>query len=447
MRAFTYEEEFAVIKPYDKEILKKNDEPISMNIGIKNLLSILFELNHINYNIHGTLKGSVTFGKVNLLITKMELQIMKKETIYANTTNKKNIITKIISTYELIDGGPYKNETIPFRLFLSTYNLTPTYIDIASYFSTRYFLNLVIIDQENNRYFKQKEIFLFRLYINPKEKINNSNNNIDQLKNYITEPIDYGDYFSSFNNDDENKEENYLDNKFKEPKESDFYFKSNLKGFINDDNENDNEEENDKNIINIKRSNSVFNINHNKNVFEFNDGEININNDNSINNFFDDDNLVIENKKKSSSAKKNKKGKKQNQVINIKEKNKYKNNDILINDNYYNVDNYIIYENSYNNIFDNKLKTSRIKNNISENKNNINNNININNNKEEKLDDDDNNINNNINDIDDFKLYFPNEPFSNTLIMNNLPSNYSNIGNGENDFRKNLMGERIKKPK
>ena len=335
-----------MIKPYDKEILKKNDEPISMNIGIKNLLSILFELNHINYNIHGTLKGSVTFGKVNLLITKMELQIMKKETIYANTTNKKNIITKIISTYELIDGGPYKNETIPFRLFLSTYNLTPTYIDIASYFSTRYFLNLVIIDQENNRYFKQKEIFLFRLYINPKEKINNSNNNIDQLKNYITEPIDYGDYFSSFNNDDENKEENYLDNKFKEPKESDFYFKSNLKGFINDDNENDNEEENDKNIINIKRSNSVFNINHNKNVFEFNDGEININNDNSINNFFDDDNLVIENKKKSSSAKKNKKGKKQNQVINIKEKNKYKNNDILINDNYYNVDNYIIYENS-----------------------------------------------------------------------------------------------------
>ena len=446
MRSFSYEEEFAVIKPYDKEILKKNDEPISMNIGIKNLLSILFELNHVNYNIHGTLKGSVTFGKVNLLITKMELQIMKKETIYANTNNKKNIISKIISTYELIDGGPYKNETIPFRLFLSTYNLTPTYIDIASYFSTRYFLNLVIIDQENNRYFKQKEIFLFRLYINPKGKIHNLSNNIDQLKNYITEPIDYGDYFSSFNNDDENKEDNYLDNKFKEPKESDFYFRSNLKGFINDENENNNEEENDKNIINIKRSNSVFNINHNKNVFEFNDDDININNDNSINNFFDDDNLIIENKKKSSSAKKNKKGKKQNQVINIKEKNKYKNNDILINDNYYNVDNYIIYENSYNNIFDNKLKSSRIKNNINENKNIINNNININNNKEEKLDDD-NNINNNINDIDDFKLYFPNEPFSNTLIMNNLPSNYSNIGSGENDFRKNLMGERIKKPK
>ena len=56
---------------------------------------------------------------------------------------------------------------------------------------------MVIKDQENNKYFKQKEIFLFRLYINPINEI--KNNNIEHLKNFITEPIDYGDYFSSFN--------------------------------------------------------------------------------------------------------------------------------------------------------------------------------------------------------------------------------------------------------
>jgi len=444
MRSFSYEEEFAVIKSYDKEILKKNDEPISMNVGINNLLSILFELNHINYSIHGTLKGSVTFGKVNLLITKMEIQLLKKETIYANSNNKKKIKTNIISSYELIDGGPYKNETIPFRLFLSTYNLTPSYIDIASYFSTRYFLNLVIKDQENNSYFKQKEIFLFRLFINPKNKINNLQNNIDHLKNFITEPIDFGDYFSSFN-DNEEKEENNLEDKFKEPEPSDFYFRSNLKGFIETNDSSGKGEENDKNINNIRnRSNSVFNINRNKNIFEINDE----NNINSDNNFYDD-NLVIENKKKCFTAKKSKKNKKQNKVINIKEKNKYKNNDILINGNYYNVDNYIIYENSYNNVFIDKLKTSRIKTNINENNNNIYYNMNINNDKkEEKLDDDIDDIYTNKNDdIDDFKLYFPNEPFSTSLIMNNFPSSYNNIGNGDNDFRKNLMGERIKKIK
>ena len=139
MRSFTYEEEFAVIKPYEGDVLKKNDEPISMNIGIKDLLSILFELNHINYSIHGTLKGSVTFGKVNLMITKMDIQLLKKETIYGNSSSNKNIKMKIIASYELIDGGPYKNETIPFRFFLSPYNLTPTYVDIASYFSVRYY--------------------------------------------------------------------------------------------------------------------------------------------------------------------------------------------------------------------------------------------------------------------------------------------------------------------
>ena len=302
MRSFSYEEEFAVIQPYDKEILTKNDEPISMNVGIKNLLTILIELNHINYSIHGTLKGTVTFGKVNLMITKMEIQLLKKEKIYGySNKTQKNISEKILATYELIDGGPYKNETIPFRLFLSPYNLTPTYIDIASYFSSRYFLNLVIKDQENNKYFKQKEIFLFRLYINPINEM--KKNNIEYLKNFITEPIDYGDYFSSFN-DIEEKEEKNLNN-FKEPEPSEFYFRSNLKGFIEDpdnDNKNKDKEENDEFKINIKnRSNSVFNINKNKNFFDANDDNdipINIIN----NNYMDDDNLVIENKNKSSSV-------------------------------------------------------------------------------------------------------------------------------------------------
>ena len=446
MRSFSYEEEFAVIKPFERDILKKNDEPISMTVGIQNLLSILFEVNHINYSIHGTLKGSVTFGKVNLLITKMEIRLMKKETIYGGSNNN-NTKLKIISSYELIDGGPYKNETIPFRFFLLPYNLTPTYIDIASFFSVRYYLNIVIKDQDNNKYFKQKEIFLYRLFLDSNSKNKYSNNNIDHLKNFITEPIDYGDYFSSFSEKDEKEETDT--NKFIEPEPSDFYFRSNLKGFIEDNTKEEEEEEkddnNDINEIHLRnRSHSVFNYNKNINILNINNDENdNINNINIDNNNYFDDNLV-DNRKKSSSTKKKKNENKKNQVINIKEKNKYKTNDILINDNYYNVDNYIIYENSYNNIFDNKLKTNRIKNNLLEKKepnNNINNNKNRDNiDEEKKLS---KNANNNI---DDFKLYFPDEPFSNSLIMNNYPSNYRDIRSGD-DFRKNLMGERIKKDK
>jgi hypothetical protein len=49
-------------------------------------------------------------------------------------------------------------ETIPIRLFLSGFELTPTYRDVNMKFSTRYYLNLVLIDEENRRYFKQQEV-------------------------------------------------------------------------------------------------------------------------------------------------------------------------------------------------------------------------------------------------------------------------------------------------
>lgn len=47
-------------------------------------------------------------------------------------------------------------ETIPIRLFLGGFDLTPTFRDVNKRFSARYYLNLVLIDEENRRYFKQQ---------------------------------------------------------------------------------------------------------------------------------------------------------------------------------------------------------------------------------------------------------------------------------------------------
>jgi len=47
------------------------------------------------------------------------------------------------------------------RLYLSPYD-HPTYKDIHNKFSVRYFLNLVLVDEEDRRYFKQQEILLYR---------------------------------------------------------------------------------------------------------------------------------------------------------------------------------------------------------------------------------------------------------------------------------------------
>lgn len=47
-------------------------------------------------------------------------------------------------------------ESIPIRLFLAGYDLTPTMKDVQKKFSVRYYLNLVLIDEEERRYFKQQ---------------------------------------------------------------------------------------------------------------------------------------------------------------------------------------------------------------------------------------------------------------------------------------------------
>ena len=101
----------------------------------------------------------------------MELSIIRRETTGSppNQYNESETITK----FEIMDGAPVRGkylsdplsfeklmfclgETIPIRLFLGGFDLTPTFRDVNKKFSTRYYLNLVLIDEENRRYFKQQ---------------------------------------------------------------------------------------------------------------------------------------------------------------------------------------------------------------------------------------------------------------------------------------------------
>jgi hypothetical protein len=55
------------------------------------------------------------------------------------------------------------DETIPIRFFLSPYGLNPTQNNVNNRYSTNYYLNLVLLDVEERRYFKQHEIVMVRL--------------------------------------------------------------------------------------------------------------------------------------------------------------------------------------------------------------------------------------------------------------------------------------------
>ena len=69
--------------------------------------------------------------------------------------------------YEIMDGAPVKGESIPIRVFLAGYDLTPTMRDINKKFSVRYYLNLVLVDEEDRRYFKQ-QVNIWYLFLSSK---------------------------------------------------------------------------------------------------------------------------------------------------------------------------------------------------------------------------------------------------------------------------------------
>jgi vacuolar protein sorting-associated protein 26 len=136
------------------------NSPIKMEVGIEDCLHIEFEYNKSKYHLKDVIVGKIYFLLVRIKIKHMEIAIIKRETtgIGQNTFNENETIAK----YEIMDGAPVRGESIPIRLFLAGYELTPTMKDINKKFSVRYYLNLVLVDEEERRYFKQQEIVLWR---------------------------------------------------------------------------------------------------------------------------------------------------------------------------------------------------------------------------------------------------------------------------------------------
>eukprot|EP01147_Barroeca_monosierra_P002067 gene2067-5126_t len=92
----------------------------------------------------------------------MELSIIRRETTEVPGGQSHYTENQTITKYEIMDGAPVKGESIPIRLFLSGFDLTPTMLNVNKKFSVKYFLNLVLVDEEDRRYFKQQEIILWR---------------------------------------------------------------------------------------------------------------------------------------------------------------------------------------------------------------------------------------------------------------------------------------------
>ncbi|KAK7203135.1 vacuolar protein sorting-associated protein 26-domain-containing protein [Myxozyma melibiosi] len=133
---------------------------IKMDVGIEDCLHIEFEYSKSRYHLKDVIVGRIYFLLVRLKIKHMELSIVRRET--TGTPPNQYNESETLVRFEIMDGAPVRGETIPIRLFLGGFDLTPTYRDINKKFSTRTFLSLVLIDEDSRRYFKQSEIVLYR---------------------------------------------------------------------------------------------------------------------------------------------------------------------------------------------------------------------------------------------------------------------------------------------
>ena len=133
---------------------------IKMEVGIEDCLHIEFEYDKSKYSLKDVIIGKIYFLLVRIKIKHMELAIIRRESCGsgAELFNESETITK----YEVMDGAPVRGESVPVRVFLGGFNLTPTFRNVNNKFSVKYFLNIVLVDEEDRRYFKQQEVELWR---------------------------------------------------------------------------------------------------------------------------------------------------------------------------------------------------------------------------------------------------------------------------------------------
>jgi len=131
-----------------------------MEVGIEDCLHIEFEYARAKYHLKDVILGKIYFLLVRIKVKYMEVALVKRESTGTapNVYNESETLTK----FEIMDGAPVRGESIPIRLFLGAFDLTPTYKNIHNKFSVKYFLNLVLVDEEDRRYFKQTDITLWR---------------------------------------------------------------------------------------------------------------------------------------------------------------------------------------------------------------------------------------------------------------------------------------------
>ena len=170
--------EFWVQKIVEKP---SNEDPgIGMEVGLEGIVLLSIKYHSVYHDLkNGCILGELQFFLVNVKIDKAEVSIIRKETLIGTpslqgttpqTTTTNGLVEghseqEVLHKFEIIDGTPAKDEKVPVRLFLKAvdpWKMTSTCENVNNKFNVKYFIHLALCDTKGRRFFKQREIVLYR---------------------------------------------------------------------------------------------------------------------------------------------------------------------------------------------------------------------------------------------------------------------------------------------
>lgn len=156
--------EFAVHNPSPPKAVADvpSDTSVKLEVGIEDCLHIEFQYDSTVAGLGDVVTGHVDFLLVRIRIKHAELALIRREAVGTPGTPHAVNDSETVSRFEIMDGAPVKGERIPLRMFLGGLDVGPTLTGVGGVLTVKYFLNLVLVDEEDRRYFKQHELTLER---------------------------------------------------------------------------------------------------------------------------------------------------------------------------------------------------------------------------------------------------------------------------------------------
>eukprot|EP00760_Papus_ankaliazontas_P005429 PhM_4_TR12567/c0_g1_i1/m.61738/K18466/VPS26; vacuolar protein sorting-associated protein 26 len=132
---------------------------VRLEVGIEKLLHLEMEYDRSTYYTDDVVLGKIYFLSLSVGLKSMTLSLQRREVITIH--GSAFVESEDVLEFEVMDGAPSVDECIPLRMHLAAApTLTPTTRNAFGLFSVVYFLNLLLVDEADRKYFKSNEITL-----------------------------------------------------------------------------------------------------------------------------------------------------------------------------------------------------------------------------------------------------------------------------------------------